>query len=101
MKKFMAFVVAMAVTAVVAVQAEDAKEVQLQGKIGCSHCTYQSASKCGVSFKTADGKVYNVVKPSKDLMQARNDGGTLKVTGVVEEKDGKLFVKASKTELEK
>jgi len=104
MKKFVACVAALLLAGALAVTAEESKKsesVQLEGKIGCSHCTYQTANSCGVSFKTADGKIYNLVKPSAELMQARNGSGTVKVTGTVAEKDGKLFVTATKTELTK
>ena len=74
-------------------------EVTLQGKIGCASCTYGVSKDCGVSLKTADGKIYTLTKPSKELMEARHKDGTLKVTGKVTERDGKLFVDASKAEL--
>ena len=104
MKRFVAVVAAVALVGIVVLRAEEGKksnEVTLQGKIGCSHCTYDVAKKCGVSFKTDDGKVYTLEKPSKELMAARTDGGTIKVTGTVQEKDGKLYVAASKAELVK
>ena len=103
MKKLLALVAAAAVAGVVMVNAEEKKseEKDLKGDIGCTHCTYELGGKCGVSFKTADGKVYTLEHPSKELMEARTKGGTLKVTGKVTEKEGRLYVDASKAELEK
>ena len=104
MKKVMALITAVLFTSLMAARADDAKkadEVNLQGKIGCSACTYQVSDSCGVSLKTDDGKIYTLVKPSDDLMKARHGGGTLKVKGIVTEKDGKRFITASKVELEK
>ena len=104
MKKLIAIVSAVLLTGLLVAHAGDTKkndQVELKGKIGCSACNYKVADSCGVSFKTADGKIYSLVKPSDALMKARHDGGTLEVTGVVSEKDGKLFVTASKAELEK
>jgi hypothetical protein len=104
MKKFVAWVAAVVLAGALVVTAEDSKKsesVQLEGKIGCSRCAFHTANSCGVGFKTADGKIYNLIKPKAELVQARHGSGTLKVTGTVTEKDGKLFVAATKTELTK
>ena len=102
MRKTVALVAAMILSVVCIARAgEGAKtnEVTLVGKIGCSSCTYGVSKDCGVSLKTADGKIYTLTKPSKELMEVRHDDGTLKVTGKITEKDGKLFVDASKAQL--
>src|SRR2546425_1732973 len=98
MKKLIAVVTALCVSVAIVTRAEDkAKEVELQGKLGCAHCTYkQSGEDCGVGFQTADGKVYIIEKASKELFDVRMKGGAVKVKGTVTEKDGKLFVQASK-----
>ena len=103
MKKLIAVVTALCVTAAIVVVAEDKKsEVELKGKLGCAHCDYSQAGEhCGVGFKTADGKIYIIEKASKELFEARTKGGGVKVKGTVTEKDGKLFVQASKAELVK
>lgn len=104
MKKLVAVLAGLVLLGLVTVRAEEGKkadEVQLTGKIGCAHCAYDVAKKCAVSFKTADGKIYTLEKASKELMAARNGGGTIKVTGTVTEKEGKLYVNASKAEMEK
>jgi hypothetical protein len=104
MKKWFGLMVAMALATVCAVQADDSKksdEVTLSGKIGCAQCSYGVSKSCGVSLKTADGKIYTLTKADKELMAARHGDATLKVTGKVSDKDGKLFVEASKTEIVK
>jgi hypothetical protein len=104
MKKGLGFVVALVVAAVCVVWADEGKksdEVTVQGKIGCAACSYQVSKNCGVSLKTADGKIYTLTKADKNLMEARHGDATLKVTGTVTEKDGKLLIDASKTELVK
>jgi hypothetical protein len=78
--------------------AEKKDEVEIKGKIGCAHCSYHEARSCAVGFQTADGKVYLLEKADKKLMDARMKGGEYKVTGKVTEKEGKLYVAASKVE---
>ncbi|MSR64203.1 MAG: hypothetical protein EXS18_00285 [Verrucomicrobiae bacterium] len=73
-------------------------EVEIKGKVGCAHCQYHKADSCAVGFKTEDGKVYLMEKADKKLMDARFKGGEYKVTGKVTEKDGKMYVAASKVE---
>ena len=104
MKKAIAVIAAALLSTVCVVTADEAKktdEVTLKGKIGCASCSYGVTKQCGVSFKTDDGKIYTLTKASKELMEARHGNGTLQVTGKVTEKDGKLFVDASKAELVK
>lgn len=104
MKKVIAVVAALVLCAVWIVKADDTKkpgEVTLKGKIGCASCSYGVSKQCGVSLKTDDGKIYTLTKASKELMEARHKNGILQVTGKVTEKDGKLFVDASKAELVK
>jgi len=81
-----------------AADAEKKDEVEIKGKIGCGHCSYHEAKECAVGFKTAEGKVYLLEKADKKLMDARMKGGEYKVTGKVTEKEGKLYVAASKIE---
>jgi hypothetical protein len=104
MNKVIAVVAAVVLSAVCIVTADDTKktdELTLRGKIGCASCSYGVSKQCGVSLKTADGKIYTLTKASDELMKARHEDGTLQVTGKVTEKDGKFFVDASKAELVK
>ena len=103
MNKFLSITVALLATAAMTFAGDDAKpaEVTLQGKLGCSHCTYHKGKGCAVGFETKDGKIYVLDKADKDLMKARNKGGEIKVTGTVTEKDGYALVHASKAELVK
>lgn len=101
MKKYWMLVTGLLAAATLAVAAET-KEVELQGKLGCSHCTYKvPGEECGVAFQTADGKVYVVDQARDDLMKARFKGGQLKVKGTVTEKNGVPHVTASSAELVK
>src|ERR1051325_8534721 len=104
MKKLNMFVAVLFAASSIAAFAADAEkkdEVELQGKIGCAHCSYHQADSCAVGFKTADGKIYILEKASKELMDARLKGGDIKVTGTVTEKNGKFYVAASKAEMVK
>jgi hypothetical protein len=78
-----------------------ADEVELTGKLGCGHCTYKITKGCATAFKTADGKIYVITNPADAIKQAQFDGGTVKVTGTVTEKDDLLTVQASKQVLTK
>jgi hypothetical protein len=78
-----------------------ADEVELTGKLGCGHCEFHKTKSCAAAFKTKDGKTYVIANATKEITDARFDGGTVKVTGTVTEKDGLLTVQASKQELTK
>jgi hypothetical protein len=101
MKKIISLIAVLFATSTLVVLAADAEkkdEVEIKGKIGCAHCSYHAADSCAVGFKTADNKVYLLEKADKKLMDARMKGGEYKLTGKVTEKDGKLYVAASKVE---
>jgi hypothetical protein len=101
-KRLLMAAVAVLVAAGVVVAGEAKKdEVELQGKIGCGHCNYHKGDGCSVGLKTGDGKIYLLDNASKELMDARFDGGKLQVKGTVTDKDGTLHVHASSTKLEK
>jgi hypothetical protein len=102
MKRWVAVIALMAVAGLTAFAEETKKdEVELQGQLGCAHCSYHKGQSCGVGFKTADGKIYVFEDPAKELMDARTKGGQIKVKGTVTEKDGVLLIAASKAELVK
>lgn len=101
MKTFSAVLVVLFAAGSFVASASDADkkdEVEFQGTIGCAHCDYRKGDSCAVGFKTADDKVYILDKAEKKLMQARMKGGMYKVTGKVTEKNGNLYVAASKVE---
>jgi hypothetical protein len=77
------------------------KEVELSGALACGHCKFKVGEGCSAAFKAGDGNVYIIKQPTKEIMQARFKGSTVKVTGTVEEKDGTRYVTASKAELVK
>jgi|ERR1051326_1548872 hypothetical protein len=101
MKKLGLFAVVLVAAGSLVAFADDAAkkdEVEIKGKIGCAHCQYHQGDSCAVGFKTADGKIYVLDKADKKLMDARFKGGEYKVTGKVTEKDGKMYVAASKVD---
>ena len=51
--------------------------------------------------KTADGKLYVIDNATPQVMEARDEGGKVAVTGTVTEKDGLAHVQATKQELTK
>lgn len=100
MKKFVTTLCAVAVAAAFAV-AEQAVETTLSGKLGCGHCEFHTGKTCSAAFKSADGKICIIDNATKEVMDARFDGGKVKVTGKTTEKDGVVHVQASKQELVK
>jgi formylmethanofuran dehydrogenase subunit C len=102
MKKIIVLLVAVfATVALVRAADEPKKEVELQGKMGCGHCTYHHGDSCSVGFKAKDGKIYVLENADDKLMKQRFKGNEIKVKGTVTEKDGELLVKASSVEVVK
>ncbi len=91
----------MVVVAAAFAVAEQASEKTLSGKMGCGHCQFHVGKSCSAAFKTADGKTCVIDNATTEIMDARFDGGTVKVTGTTTEKDGVVHVQASKQELVK
>ena len=86
------------------VLADDVKKpetIELQGTLGCGHCTFHKTSSCAAAFKAADGKIYVIDNATPQVMEARDNGGKITVTGTVTEKDGVAHVQATKQELTK
>ena len=83
------------------VSAADTKEVTLKGTALCGKCELKQDAKCNCILKvTADGKdtlyyLSGKVNHKADFCQGTKE---LTVTGVVTEKEGKHFMKVSKTE---
>lgn len=76
-----------------------AEETTVEGKLGCGHCNYEVGKGCSAAIKSADGKVYLIDKPSKEMMKARMKTPEAKVTGKVENKDGQLLITDAKVEI--
>ncbi len=84
--------------------ADDVKKsdaVELKGTLGCGHCTFHKTSSCAAMVKTADGKLYVIDNATPQVMEARDEGSKIVVTGTVTEKDGVAHVQATKQELTK
>ena len=84
--------------------ADDVKKpdaVELKGTLGCGHCTFHKTSSCAAVVKTADGKLYVIDNATPQVMEARDEGSKIVVTGTVTEKDGVAHVQATKQELTK
>jgi len=84
--------------------ADDVKKpdaVELKGTLGCGHCTFHKTSSCAAMVKTADGKLYVIDNATPQVMEARDEGGKIVITGTVIEKDGVAHVQATKQELTK
>mgnify|MGYP003330839761 CR=1 FL=1 len=77
------------------------EEVELKGELGCGHCDYHKAQSCAAGLKTADGKIYLIDNATKEIMDARVKGAKATVTGKVTEKEGLLYVHATKQEITK
>ena len=84
-------------------QADDKKEETLKGTITCAKCDLDIAKdgKCHTVIKVKDN-VYWFAKdsknPHKQICKQAKEGT---VTGVVSEKDGKKWIKATKVEFDK
>jgi len=84
------------------VLADDVKKpdaVELKGTLGCGHCTFHKTSSCAAVVKVADGKLYVIDNATPQVMEARDNGGKITVTGTVTEKDGLAHVQATKQDL--
>ena len=103
MKKLMAIVAAVIVAGSL-VWADEAKKpdtVELQGTLGCGHCSFHKTSSCAAALKVADGKIYVIDNATPAVMAAREDAVPAKVAGTVTEKNGVLHIQATKQELGK
>ena len=81
-----------------------AKEVTLEGELGCGHCSLNAADKCTDAIRVKEGDkqvVYLFAEGSSskhdDAMCKQVRAG--KVTGVVSEKAGKKYIKVSKVDV--
>ena len=80
---------------------QEKKEVTVSGEVVCGHCTLHAVDACTAAIKTADGNYLLAKNDESDkIFDKRDKGVKVKVTGTVEEKDGKKWITASKIEVE-
>jgi type 1 fimbria pilin len=88
------------------VRAEDAKEVTLSGNLACGKCTLKLTTECQNILQVKDGdKTTDYYLAANDVSKKYHknicDAGTktaVKITGTVAEKDGKMWLTATKIE---
>jgi len=65
------------------------KRVTLTGAYACGHCALNISESCSPMFKTADGKVYPLMKNARvDAIKADKSGHGVELTGLVKKVDG-------------
>lgn len=74
------------------------KRVVLKGEYACSHCTLHATSVCAPMFKTADGKIYPLMKTAR-ASALRKAGKSIEISTQVRKLDGVKYleVKSYKT----
>ena len=79
---------------------QDKNEVTVTGDVVCGHCTLKMVDQCTVALKADDGNYLLVKNDESDkIFDKRDKGVKAKVTGTVEEKDGKKWITATKVEV--
>jgi hypothetical protein len=68
------------------------KRVTLAGAYACGHCTLQKTADCSPMLKTADGKVYPLLKNSLSSELKDAEGKNVQVSGTVKKLDGVKFL---------
>jgi hypothetical protein len=68
------------------------KRVTLDGSYACGHCTLQKTQECAPMLKTADGKVYPLVKNARASELRDVEGKNIQVSGTVKKVDGVKFL---------
>jgi len=65
------------------------KRVVLAGAYVCGHCNLHATEGCSPMFKTADGKVYPLIRnPEADKLRAANTGNGVEIASTVKKLDG-------------
>jgi hypothetical protein len=78
----------------------ESKRVVLSGAYVCGHCNLKVTEGCSPMFKTADGKVYPLIKnPEASQLRAANEGNGVEIATTVKKIDGVKYleVKSYKT----
>ena len=74
----------------------ESKRLVLTGNMGCGRCSYQATAGCQPLLKTADGKVYPLIKNSiVKKMQGSDAGSGFKVSSRVTRVDGVKFLQVT------
>ena len=78
---------------------QEKKEITVTGDVVCGHCTLKAVDQCTVAIRAEDGNYLLVKNDESDkFFDKRDKGVKAKVTGTVEEKDGKKWITATKIE---
>jgi hypothetical protein len=68
------------------------KRVVLTGSYACGHCTLQKTEECTPMLKTADGKIYPLLRNSHASELRMAEGKNVEVSGSVKKVDGVKFL---------
>jgi hypothetical protein len=66
--------------------------VVLTGAYACGHCTLQKTEECSPMFKTADGKIYPLLKSGQVSELKGAKGKNVEVAGSVKKLNGVKFI---------
>jgi hypothetical protein len=70
----------------------ESKRVVLTGEYACGHCTLHKTEECSPMLKTADGKVYPLLKSARASELKGVTGKSIEVAGTVKKVDGVKFI---------
>lgn len=75
--------------------------VNLEGTMGCGHCSFQVKDECTLAFKDADGEIYIVEAgdQQEELMEVRIDEPSVFIAGRIGEVDGQKVIYTDSVEL--
>lgn len=75
--------------------------VNLEGTIGCGHCSFHVTEECALGFEDADGEIYMIEAGDRqeELMEKRIDQPSAFITGRVGEVDGQKVIYTDSVEL--
>ena len=75
--------------------------VEVNGQLGCGHCSFGVKDECSLALKTEDGEVYLIEAGDRqeELMDKRLDEPSVKVAGQVGEIDGQKVIYTESVEL--
>lgn len=68
------------------------KRVVLAGSYACGHCSLEKTADCSPMLKTADGKVYPMLKGNLSSEMRGAEGKNLEVSGTVKKVDGVKYL---------